>query len=494
MSNIPISQVVQINPRVVGAGGAQGTLDGLLITKDDAVPANAPLMFYTAADVAEFFGSGSDEAAAAGVYFAGINGGGQQPGSLTIARYVETGAGAEVFGASLGLTLAQLQALSGSLTVTTATVHEAPAIALAAATSFDNAAVIITAGFPDPDFVVTYDATRRRFVVTTVATGPAATIAPITGTLAAALGLSADAGAHVQGNGADADSPASAMTRTAASTSAWALFTHVWAGGIDVRQAFAEWTTQQGSQFMYVGWDTDQQALTPNNPSCFGALVQSIPFSGTLALRGTVAHAAAVLAWGASTNYQVNEGRNALAFRTPAAAITPQVDNLADANALLSNGYTYLGSYASTANTYTVFYNGGVGGQFEWADTYLGQIWLRRSLQQALFETLLAYNSLPYNEDGYNAVYQGAMDVVSQGVAAGVIRQGVALSASQRAIVNTQARLDIATTVENLGWYLQVTDPLTATVRTERGSPLINFWYCDGGSIQKLVVSSTTIL
>jgi hypothetical protein len=141
-----------------------------------------------------------------------------------------------------------------------------------------------------------------------------------------------------------------------------------------------------------------------------------------------------------------------------------------------------------------VFYNGALGGQFEWSDTGLGQIALRRNLQQALFETVLAYKSLPYNADGYNAIYQGAQDVISQFTSNGVIRAGVTLSPSQRAQIDSQAGFAIAGEVVDKGWYLQVTDPLTTTVRTERGSPTVNFWYCDGGSIQKIVVSSTTVL
>lgn len=495
MSNIPISQIVQINPRVVGAGGAQGALDALLMSQSDALPADAPRVFYATADVSAFFGADSPEATAAGVYFAGIIGGGQQPGTLTVARYALAPTAATVFGAPLSLTLPQLQALTGTLIVTTdGGEHVSSAINLTAATSFANAATLMLAGFADPDFSISYDTDRRRFVLTTDQLGPDGTVSAVTGTLAGAVGLSDSAGAYVQAAGVAADTPTTAMDRVVRSTNSFALFTHAWSPGIDQRLDFAEWTAAQDFQFAYVGYDMDAQALTPDNATSFGAMVRDIPLQGTIAVRGTVAHAAAVMAWAASTNYQMTEGRNTLAFREPVAAIGEQVDSLADANALLSNGYTYLGSYASTANRYTVFYNGGIGGQFRWADTYLGQIWVRRSLQQALFETLIAYKSLPYNADGYNAIYQGAQDVISQAVAAGVVRAGVALSASQRAQINAQAGFDIATQVENLGWYLQVADPLTATVRTERGSPVINFWYCDGGSIQKLVVSSTTIL
>lgn len=494
MSNIPISQVVQINPRVIGAGGAQGSLDGMLLTKDTSVPTDRPQVFYTAADAATFFGQQSDEAAAASVYFAGIIGGGQQPASLSFARFAETAAPATVFGARVALSLAQLQALSGTLSVTTATPHTSTSIDLSAATSFANAATIMMAAFTAPDFLISYDTARSRFVLTTNTDGAAATVSAVTGTLAAPIGLSADAGAYLQANGAAADTAPTAMERVVAITKNWGVFSHVWAPSIDTRMSFAEWNATQEFQFIYAGWDEDAQALTPNNPTCWGALVRDIPYQGTVALRGNVKHAAAYMSWAASTNYQMAEGRNTVAFRQPVAVVEPRIDTLADANALLSNGYTYLGDYASTANTYTVFYNGAIGGQFLWSDTYLGQVWLRRTLQQALFETLIAYKSLPYNAEGYNAIYEGAQDTISQALANGVVRGGVTLSASQRAQINAQAGFDIAGEVSDRGWYLQVTEPLTTSVRTERGSPVVNFWYCDGGSIQKIVVSSTTVL
>lgn len=494
MSNIPISQIVQINPNVIGAGGAQGSLDGLLLTQDAGVPVGQLRVFYRASDVADFFGPDSAEYAGAQVYFAGLIGGGQQPASLNVGRFALDAAGAAVYGAPLNLTLAQLQAMSGTLTVTTATTQTSSTINLAAATSFANAATLMTAGFASPDFAITYDAQRRRFVLTTTATGEVAEVSAVTGTLANGVGLSAAAGAYLQATGAGADTPTTAMTRVAALSGNWAIFTHAWVAGIDQRFDFAEWTAAQSFQYIYAAWDTDPAGLVTDNPANFGNLVHSQPYQNTLPVYGDLTNAMGVLAWGASTNLQIVEGRNTLAFRLPVAPVNVVVSSEADANALLSNGYTYLGRYASQGNTYTAFYNGSIGGQFEWADTALGQIALRRNLGQALFETLLAYRSLPYNADGYNAIYQGAQDVIGQFVLAGVIRPGVTLSASQQAQINSQAGFSIAGQVSDLGWYLQVTDPPTTTVRTERGSPTVNFWYCDGGSIQKIVVSSTTVL
>jgi hypothetical protein len=494
--NIPISQVVQVNPAVIGAGGGQSSLDGLLLTQNAGVAPGQPIIFYTATDVANFFGPGTDEAVAASTYFAGILNGGQQPYSLTFARYAQAAVGAGVYGAPLSLTLAQLQALSGTLTVTTAGgTKTSSTINLATATSFANAATLMTSAFTSPDFAITYDAQRRRFVLTTTATGAAVTSSVITGTLAAPVGLAASSGAYQQAAGVAADTASTAMTRTVAQYSNWGVFSTVWAATIADRTALAAWTSSDGNfQFAYVAWDLEAASTVANNAASFGAIVNSTPYQGVIPVYGGLQIAAGVLAWAASTSYEVEDGRTTLAFRQVTAGPAPSVTDLATANALLSNGYTYLGAYANSVNNYSVFYNGSLSGQFEWADTYLGQIWLRRTLQQALFETLLAYNSLPYNADGYNAVYQGAMDTVAQAVTAGVVRQGVTLSASQKAQINSQAGTNIDQEVSAVGWYLQVRDPISTSVRTDRGSPSIKFWYCDGGSIQQIVVTSTTVL
>lgn len=495
MANIPISQVVQVNPRVVGAGGAQSSFDGLFLTQNTAVAPSQMLEFYTAAGVADFFGALSDEAAAASVYFAGVLGGGQLPGSVKFSRYASAASGAQVIGIPTGLSLAQLQALTGTLIVTTAQAYTSSTINLAAATSFSNAAALMTAGFTTPDFAITYDDARGRFLLTTTATGAAAEVSNVTGTLAEDVGLSADVGAYRQATGVAADTGATALSRAVESSSNWFAFTTIWDADIDERLELAAWASTSGLfEFAYVGWDTDAASTTPNNANSFGAQVFATPYQGTIPLYGDLRHAAGVLAWAASTNFQMIEGRNALAFRQLAAGVPASITTLAEANGALSNGYTYLGQYASNANNYAVLYNGALSGQFNWADTYIGQAWIRRNLQQALFEVLLAYNTLPYNQDGYNAIYQGAQGVISQAVQNGVIREGVTLSASQAAQINQQAGTTISDELSTLGWHLQVRDPLTTAVRTVRGSPTVNFWYCDGGSIQRIVVSSTTVL
>ena len=86
-----------------------------------------------------------------------------------------------------------------------------------------------------------------------------------------------------------------------------------------------------------------------------------------------------------------------------------------------------------------------------------------------------------------------AQDVIQNAINNGVIRQGVTLSTEQASIVMAEAGLDISEELETAGYYLQVLDP-SAQVRAERGTPIINLWYTDGGSVQKINATSTTIL
>lgn len=498
MSTIPISAVVQMVPGVIAGGGTPSKLSGLVLTEDNSVAPGQILSFFTKEDVQEWFGPTTPEAVMANMYFPGIVNGGQLPYELKFASFAEAAAPAGVFGAQLGtLTLSQLQALpAGTLIVTTAALHTSSSINLATATSFSDAASIMTAGFTTPDFAITYDATRHRFLLATTATGPSATCSAVTGTLASGVGLSAASGAYLQALGVAVDTPASAMTRVIAQDMNWGTFSTSYTADIDDRLAYAAWNSGENYQFLYVAWDQEAASIVPNNSASFGAQVLAAPYQGTLPVYGTYELAGAFMGYAASINFNIPNGRTNLAFRQFNGAPAATVSDLSVANALLSNGYTYLGAYANAANTYTIAYNGKISGAFLWVDTYLDQIYLNRELQRAFFEALMAYNSVPYNQDGYTQLYRAGADVAVAAVTSGIIRAGVTLSSSQALQINTQAGgRDIAPTVSTRGWYLLIGDPANvAQARQQRTSPTAYFWYADGGSVQSLVVNSVAVI
>lgn len=497
MSTIPISQVVEILPGVIAGGGQASKLSGLVVTTDDSVAPGQVLNFFTADDISDWFGPSAPETVMGNMYFPGIVNAGQLPFVLKFARNVEAAAPAAVYGAQLGgMTLAQLQALpAGTLIVTTAALHTSSSINLATATSFANAASLMTAGFTSPDFAITYDATRHRFLVETTATGAAATISAVTGTLATGVGLSAAAGAYLQATGVDIDTPATAMARVVTQDMNWGTFSTSYVADIDERTAYAAWNSGQGYQFLYWAWDTEAASIVPNNASSFGAEVFAQPYQGTVPVYGTYELVGAFMGYAACINFQIPNGRTNLAFRQFNGAPDATVSDLSVANALLSNHYTYLGAYANAANTYTVAYNGALSGAFLWVDTYLDQIYLNRELQRAFFEALMAYNSIPYNQDGYTMLYRAGVDVIDAALTSGIIRAAVPLSKSQQLQVDTQAGRQVSDVLQTRGWYLLIDDAANfAQVRQNRESPLAYLWYTDGGSIQRLTVRSIAVI
>jgi hypothetical protein len=96
----------------------------------------------------DYFGATSQEASEASVYFNGFTNSTKKPGSMLISQYPAADVGAYLRGGNVsGLTLAQLQAITGVLTVTIdGTPHTSSSINLSSATSFSAAAELITNG------------------------------------------------------------------------------------------------------------------------------------------------------------------------------------------------------------------------------------------------------------------------------------------------------------------------------------------------------------
>ena len=93
MAGIPISQKVKVTPGVLSAGGGLNNLTGLILTQNTGVVADGVVTEYTdAASVATAFGSTSNEAKMATVYFSGYTNSVQTPSRLLFGGYPTTGA------------------------------------------------------------------------------------------------------------------------------------------------------------------------------------------------------------------------------------------------------------------------------------------------------------------------------------------------------------------------------------------------------------------
>jgi hypothetical protein len=173
---IPASAIVAVTPSVIAAGGTALDLVGLLLTQNPRVPAGIAQRFSTQADVSAYFGPTSQEAALAANYFLGFDNSNVKPASMLFAQYNTAPVGAWLRGGSLAsMTLTQLQALTGILTVSIdGTPRTSTNIVLSAATSFSAAAEIITQalGVTGPaGAVFTGSIATTTLTVTAVSTG-----------------------------------------------------------------------------------------------------------------------------------------------------------------------------------------------------------------------------------------------------------------------------------------------------------------------------------
>lgn len=491
-SSIPAKDIVNVVPGVVSAGGTGLDMAGLILTESDRAPVGNVLRFSSARDVSDYFGPSSNEASAATIYFNGYTGSFIKPAFILFATHTLTARAGWLRGGALGLTLTELQALAGVLTVTFGGVaNTSSAISLAAATSFSNAATIIAAAFTAPTFTVTYDSLADAILFTSTASGDAATILYATGTLSDGLKLTAATGG-VLSQGQDVQTAAETMTVVTDQTQNFVTFSHLAELTDDEIVEFATWNGSQADRYMFVAWTDSPAAITNSDTTSPAVRIEALELSGTASIwSASFDKAVFVQGYAASIDFNRLNGRTVAAFRR-GPGLLPDVTNQTIANNLLANGYSFYGSYATANDEFTWLYNGSVSGPFAFIDSYLNQIWMNNAFQLSLMVLLGAVGQIPYNDDGYEMIGAGITTDISAAVNFGAIRSGVVLSEAQKTIIIGIAGSDISDILFTRGWELTIVDPGPA-VRAVRGSPICTFFYTDGQSVQKINLSSLMV-
>lgn len=566
-ASIPASAIVDVTPSVLAAGGTGLDLNGLLLTNSQRVPVGVALPFASADAVSDYFGPTSAEYAAAQVYFLGFDNSNKKPGALLFAQYPAAPVQAYLRGGRVsGLTLAQLQAITGVLNVTIDGVLKTIAsVNIAAATSFSSAAKILDTAMAitgPTDAVVTasvalttmtvtavtsgailvgdvlsggtmaagtrvlaqltgttggvgtytvdtsqtvasasitakkpgigYDSLAGAFFVNSGTTGAASTITIGSGSAAAALGLTAAVGA-VLSQGAIAGVPGTNMQAIAAQTQNWAGFSTLFLPTNADAVLFAEWVNSKDNRFFYAMQDTAAPATIIPDTTSKGALVKAENLSGVVPIYepSELYQAVMLLGFVASIDFEQQNGRTTMAFRSQSGMAAGVTDEQVAAN-LLANDYNFYGAYATANDQFVFFYNGQISGDFLWIDSYVDQVWLNNQLQLALMVLMTSAGSIPYNAAGYAQIEAACADPINAALNFGAIRAGVTMSASQIAQVNADAGQRISDTLQTRGWYLQIQDA-TPQVRAARGSPPCTLWYLDGQSVQSINLASVEV-
>lgn len=500
-------------PRVITPGGAALGMNAVFgdNSGDTSIPMFTLQKFGNSAAVQTWYGVGSPQAALAATYFAGFNGATQIPSALYFAQYNTAAVAGWLRSGSLaGVTLAQLQALSGTLTLAIdGTSHTSAVINLASATSFSNVAALIQAGIqggtPSSTATCTYDSLRQAFLVTSGTTGSSSALGfPATGALATGLLLTQGAGA-VLSPGAAAATPAGIMTALTLLSQDWATFMTVvdpdaGAAGGTIKQQFAQWNAAQGEYYLYVPYDSDP---TPSNTlpdsACFAQQIAALEgaFPIWSATQGAQ-NAAFVCGLAASINFNAIGGRTSFQFRS-SPAITPDVtDDTIYGNVTgdpddPGNGYNCYAKVGTRQSQYSWLQLGTVTGTWKYADSYINQIYWNALFQNDFAIYLNQVGFIPYTPQGYNGIRQSIQSDINAMGDFGAWVAGGELSTEEANEANALCGgLNVAPTIESQGWYLYVADP-GPTVRATRGSPIVIFLYFDGDSVGAIDMSSVAL-
>jgi hypothetical protein len=354
--------------------------------------------------------------------------------------------------------------------------------------------------------VVTFDSVSNGFIFHGSVAGTISTITYATGTLAATFNLSGtNTGAVLQATGISAPTPAQIMAGVIAVTTNWATFANVTDPDLDTstgnatKLAYAQWVATTNNQYAYVCADSDPTPTESTSaPASLGGLLAAANLSGTILMwngfgaNGTGYQNAFVSGMVASINTNARNGRITLAFKGQT-GLTATVTTEIVAQNLAANGYNFYAAYATQTQQFINMQTGQISGQYDWADSYVNQIWLNAALQSSLLLLLMTIGAIPYNSQGYGLLRAACMGPIQAALFFGAIVPGVALSTNQIvAVNNATGTTQAANLLSTQGWYLQIV-PATAQIRAARQSPQMTLWYCDGGAVQQITLSSALV-
>ena len=487
---IPARQIVDVTPRVINAGVPDLAMSGLLLTKNPLC-IFPDMSFSSATAVGAYFGYDSNEYKAALKYFMGYDNAFKRPDTLKFARRVDVAVAGELIGGSAAK-LSDLKAITaGSFSIDIdGTTVNVTGLDLSAATTQSDVATALQAKITGT--TVTYNSNLNAFIVVSATTGENSSVSAATGTSADALGLSSATGAVAQA-GMAAMSEDANMTAIARADGNWVSFTTLYTADADEIEALAKWTNDQKVEYAYFPYTDADGDTVPSNPNNLPNTLKTADYEGTVLMFGTIDHAVAAMAIWASVDWNRYNGLPTMAFRSQNGLAASVTDETVAEN-LLSMNVNYYGRYASRVEDFTFFYNGKLtGGDFGFIDAYIGNIWLRNALQNAILNGLQQVARTPYTDAGYNQIRAWCLDPINRGLNNGVIQAGLNLSEAQKAQLYNEIGQDVSEQLYTDGYFLLVEDP-GAQARVERETPICGLWYTYGGAVQKVELPATVIL
>jgi len=488
---INVDSLISTSAGVVKPSGDGLQFNGLLITENTQLPVAQFLTLNTLLQVQDYFGSSSAEASIAAIYFNSFDNSTKIPNALNFYHHANAARSAFLRGGDMSaVTLVALKAMSGTLTLSVdGTTATTASIVLTAATSFSNAATLITTAlataFPTELPVCTYDSISGGFEISSITTGALSTITAATGTLSTDLKLTVATGA-VLSQGIAIQTPSETMDAVVLNHRNWVTFFTVFEPDLANKELFASWTNNKNSDYIYVAWDTDTTQLNAATATDLGSVLKALNSDGTAVVYGGVNYAALISGGLAGVDVTRPNGWKDMAYKSQAGLAATITTNI-DAATLEAKGINFYGDWASRTQDKNFLMHGMITGDWRWIDDFAGQIYLRSKFQESALSLLTQISRLPYNKANYaklKTVWNG--DVIAPAIEIGVITAGVALDSTQRVLIdNLTGTSGSGDTVATNGFFMSVEDP-SAAVRAGRGTPVIIFVYTSGQSIHRL--------
>ena len=510
MPTIPLSDIVDINANVLSAGGAQIDMNGVFITKNELMTNNQLLSFSNTDDVGAYFGFNSAEYDMAVVYFNGYSIAQSRPGLLYFYKIAIDPTAAILTGATLTATITEIQDIvpaAVTITIDGDVYTSGVIVDFAGAETFSKAALVLQDAINYGGAVCTVEwrAATNNFVVISNTTGASSTISfmsAVESTMPETLGLASTSTGAFLTQGSDgvlaADIPAQ-MTALTDQTRNFATFTYVEEPVQSIQEAFADWVNGFNATFTFLLWTDSTSSSNPDATTAIWNYVANNEIQNVFLIgkQNGVSpdlkeHAAFAAGIAASIDFNQTNNRPTFKFKNQS-GLTPGVNNQTVKDHLEANGFNFYGIWGENSQDFRFLAPGQVSGPFRWMDSLINAIYMKRRMQFTLATLLVSVPSIPYNQQGYQGlIAQSLQDDINSFLNYGAIRTGVRPTSTQTAAITFAAGFDISEALFVKGYYLQVKDPGGAA-RANRTSPVINFWYMDGGSVHEINLTSTMV-
>lgn len=524
---------IEINGKVVQSTSSGFIPQLLILTQNPILPTGTVQQFTTASEVSAYFGNTSydnsteyQDALNAGFYFTASTKTQKKPSSVLFYRYVASNVGAYTRGSKLtavgannDLTALKLVTAGTLALIFNGTTYNVTGIDLSAQNSFSamatalQTAIRLVSGLST--VTVEFDTTTNAFTITFPYDGTKANtvgyiVASSTGAtnqLSQRMKITEASGA-VLSQGLAAQTPAQVMTAITNLSSNFA--TYICNFDInsdptyDIVNALTAWNDVQTYYYLPIFYDTNGGESSPITNPMQASLIangwgqdSATPYTFNTTLMyiintvDTIGLPFAVAGVLASYDFQAVNAiiqLNANGF----AGITPIITNNSDLNLLINtfgaNSYINLNT---RANNFQWFEKGEIGGNYQWADTFVGYVWMADQIQVTLANLQQSLNSIPYNN--LSIINSVINPIFVQGLRAGVVQNNIPISATQQQELIQQAGYDFTPILFNQGYYMPQIIPTAQDIATRTLSN-INAWYTYAGGPVQITVNVTTVL